>query len=341
MKNHRRKRRRKKDKTSQGRVKKLSSTEEDEINPRKATEDKELYIQDGAQLTLVDADPYSLYERTSLRQHNEAKKGDESCENILEKYEEGRKRVLKGHHKSSLPPLREKNHNRKQLTFAGEKRAITHSMFETKPGDIRTNNVAPTFENQKKLALSLSFAGIYDLEEMYLERKSTETKRDKTETLEGILKSSKNGIDTVETLDKTEDTSVGVKKCEGEIKSSEKKKCYVIKTLTLEDESPVSQRKLFPDKLILPRIKKNAQLSRSTKLTDDEYKITKAREENRLPRIGESENMIPTFADSNLKRSRSHHRRKERVHDNSFEQVYLERNIPRLPVLVNGRITLS
>lgn len=339
MKNHRRKRRRKKDKTSQGRIKELGSTEEDEINPRKATEDKELYIPDGAQLTLVDADPYSLYERTSLRQHNEAKKGDESCENLLEKYEEGRKRVLKGHHKSSLPPLREKNHNRKQLTFAGEKRAITHSMFETKPGNIRTNNVAPTFENQKKLALSLSFAGIYDLDEMCLEGKSTETRKNKK--LEGILKSSKNGIDTVQTLDNTEGTSVGVTKCEGEIKSSEKKKCYVIKTLTLEDESPSSQRKLFPDKLILPGIKKNAQLSRSTKLTDDEYKITKAREENRLPRIGESENRIPTFADSNLKRSRSHHRRKERVHDNSFEQVYLERNILRLPVLVNGRITLS
>lgn len=329
---HRGKRRKKKGKPSQGRAKELSSTEEDETNLREEEdkEDKELKPDEINLNDLVCADTYSLYARTSR------KKGKTS-ESHLEKYEEDRKLVNKGQHKSFLPPLREKRQTHKRLTFVDERRANEQSIFNTKPSwDMRNKlkNVAPALsESRNKLALSLSFAGIYDLDDM-----GVETKRNKK--LDGILKSSKEGTGDFETLDETEGTSDEVTKCDKEINASERTKHYVIKTLTLEDERPSRQKTLFQDKLILPRIKKHT-LSRLNKFVDDECKTAKAREsESMLLSIGQTENKISKFADNCSKRTHRH-RRKERVHDNSSEQFYLETNIPQLPLLVNGRITLS
>lgn len=339
MKNQKGKRRGKRGKISQGRAKELivSSTEEDEVKPRRAkTEDKDL-IADELQLPLVCEDHYSLYERTSLRQ-NWTKK---DIETPFEKCEEDRK------HKSSLPPLRDQNHRRcKQLTFEGESRANKHSILDTKPDGNRNAermDNATSSEVRQKLALSLSFVGIYDLDDMGLEGKTAETNQNKT--LDGILKSSKDETEAMRgTLDKSEGTCAREMKCENEVNTSKRTKSYVIKTLTLEDESPSRQKTFFQDKIILPGIKKNALSTRLNKIIDDERQITKARDkqsENRLPRIGQSENRIPTFSESCPKRTINSHRRKERVHDNSCEQLYLEGTVPRLPLLVNGRETLS
>ena len=337
MRNNRGKRRRKKGKTSQRRAKELSSTGEDEINLKGNKEGNA----EPVRLKLICADPYSLYERTSLRQG--ARKEHDGSETALEKCEEDRKHVSKGQHKLSLPPLRERRLDRKQLTFEDGGRVIKHSILDTKTNNkIQTDNIAVTSEGRNKLALSLSFAGIYDLDEMNLESITTNTKRNNK--LDGILKSSSDKTETKDTLGKTEGFSDGVTKSEDpEKNNNERTKCYVIKTLTLEDESPSSQRTLFQDKLVLPGIKKSSVPTHSTKGFGGECKVVaKARGENRLPRIVESENRTSTFADSCSKRTNIiAHRRKERVHDNSFEQVYLGRNMPWLPVLINGRTTMS
>lgn len=341
MRNNRGKRRRKKGKTSQRRAKELSSTGEDEINLKGNKEGNPEPLPDEVRLKLVCADPYSLYERSSLRQG--ARKENDGSETALEKYEEDRKHVSKGQHKLSLPPLRERRLDRKQLTFEDGGRVIKHSILDTKTKDkIQTDNIAVTSEGRNKLALSLSFAGIYDLGEMNLESITTNTKRNKK--LDGILKSSSDKTETKDTLDKTEGFSDGVTKSEDPEKNTtdERTKCYVIKTLTLEDESPSSQRTLFQDKLVLPGIKKNSVPTHSTKGFGGECKVVaKARGENKLPRIGACENRTLTFADSCSKRTNIAHRRKDGVHDDSFEEVYLGRNMSWLPVLINGRTTMS
>ena len=339
MKNNRVKRRRKKGKTSQRRAKELSSTEEDEINLKGSKEGKTLGPEpDEVRPKLVCEDSYSLYERTSIIQGT--RRENDGFETALEKHGEDRKHVIKGQHKLSLPPLRERRHGRrKQLTFEDEGRAIEHSILDTKTNDKIQKKIALTSEGRTKLALSLSFAGIYDLDDMNLE---VETKKNKK--LEGILKSSSDRTETQDTLYKSEGFSDGVTKSDDPKRNtSERKKCYVIKTLTIEDEGPSSQRTLFQDKLVLPGIKKNSVPIRSTREFDECKGVAKARDENRLPRIGESENTTLSFADSCSKRTNvAHgHRRKERVHDNSFEQVYLGRKMPWLPVLINGRTTMS
>ena len=341
MTNNRGKRRRKKGKTSQRRAKELSSTEEDEINLKGTKEDNAEPVPDEVRLKLICADPYSLYERTSLRQRT--RKENDGSETAFGKYEEDRKHVSKGQHKLSLPPLKERRLDRKQLTFENGGRVIEHSILDTKTNDkIQNDNITVTSEGRNKLALSLSFAGIYDLDEMNLEGKPTNTKKNKK--LDGILKSSSDRTEIKDTLDKTEGFSDGVTKSKDpEKNTNERTKCYVIKTLTLEDESPSSQRTLFQDKLVLPGIKKNSVPTHSTKGFGGERKVvTKARVENRLPRIDDSENRKLTFTDSCSKRTNIiAHRRKERVHDNSFEEVYIGRNMPWLPVLINGKTTMS
>ena len=203
-------------------------------------------------------------------------------------------------------------------------------MFETKPGDYMENRreiIAPTLsESRKKLALSLSFVGIYDLDEMYAERigKGKENKRLNTLKI--------NQDQGFETLDESEGTSHKVSPVAAKF-DKERTKTYVIKTLTLEDESPLSQQTLIQDKLILPEIKERTlPRARSDKIVYGEYKKMK---DNRLPSIGRSNNKFSCKGSERPNR----HRRKERLHDNSFERTYLETKIPQLPLLVNGRLT--
>lgn len=337
MKNHRRKQRKKKGKTSQGRAKGLSSTEENEVNPIGVEEGKE----DDVPFTLVCKDPYSFYERTSLRQASK-KEGEELEATFREKCgEKERRHVMKGQNDVSLPPLKEDRENRKRLTFH-DKRAIKHSILDSNQNNNRTDVKTEGMKN--KLALSLSLAGIYDLEDMRFKGKPAVTKENKK--LKGILKSvDYGGKEIKEMLDKAEATTFGVTKCKDDKNANDRTKYYVIKTLTLEAaESPANQRRLAQDRLVLPRIQKKFFVStRSNQRIADEYKaVTKPRAVNRLPRIGENENKNFTFADSRLKPRNTHgHRRKQRVHDNSFEQVYQQREMPQLPVLVNGRLRPS
>ena len=332
MKNHRRKRR-KKGKTNHEHAKE-NSIEADEINPQvKEMKPGEL------QFNLVPEDHYSLYERTSIRGENRKEEYVSSDESVLDKEDEEANRVIKGQRKSTLPPLKEleRNRRRKRLTFAGTRRASRHSILDTKPDDVRNdmkeNSTLTYSESHKKLA-SVSFVGIYDLDDM----SKTETKQNKK--LDGILKSSKQGTE-VEIESAEENTEERVKE-----NSLERTKGYVIQTLTLEGESLSSKRTLFQDKFILPGIKENALSTRSNNIPDDEYKTTKRRErlykdresDHRLPRIVQRENRHPKMIESSSKRTNKH-RGKLRSHDNSFEQVYLERNIPRLPLVVNGRMT--
>ncbi|CAH3179819.1 unnamed protein product [Porites evermanni] len=199
---------------------------------------------------LVCTDSYSLYERTSFRKHSEFNEAGKSFKTPLEKYNADRNN--KGHLKSSLPPLRQKRDNHKLLPFVTERHTCEHSVFETKPGDYMENKqeiIAPTLsESRKKLALSLSFVGIYDLDEMDAERtgKGKENKRLNTFKI--------NQDQGFETLDESEGTSHKVSPVAAKF-DRERTKTYVIKTLTLEDESPLSQQTLIQDKLILPEIK--------------------------------------------------------------------------------------
>lgn len=325
MKNHRGKRR-KKGKALQAHATE-TSTEANEINPLKE-EVKEMKPSD-LQFNLVCVDHYSLYERTSIRE--ETRKKHVNSELALENEREETKRVLKGQPKSALPPLKERTQRRKRLTFAGKRRASKHSILDTEPIDDRnyvkenSQNIAPTSsESQKKLA-SLSFVGIYDLDDM----SKTETK--KREKLDSVLKSGKQG-------DEVEITSEEI--AEGVEKPSERTKRYVIQTLTLEGQSPLSKTTLFQDKFILPGIKKNALWTRPHEIFHEEYKTSKRRQrahqesENRLPNIVQSGNRTP-------RSSPRSYRGKLRRHDSSFEQVYLQRNIPRLPLIVNGKMSHS
>ena len=326
MKNHRRKRK-KKGKSSQAHTKD-TSTEANEINPLKEKV-KETKPSD-LQFNVVCADHYSLYERTSVRE--EARKERANSELVLENGREETKRVLQGEPKSALPPLKERTQRRKRLTFAGKGRACEHSILDTQPVDDRNvaencqNAIAPnSSESQKRLA-SLSFVGIYDLHDM------GKTETNKKDKLDSILKSGKQGdeveISSVETVQGVEE-------------ASERTKHYVIQTLTLEGQSPLSRTTLFQDKFLLPGIKENALSIRPHKIFHDEYKTPKRRPRARKA----SDNRLPNIVESGSRTSRispRSNRGKLRVHDqSSFQQVYLKRNIPRLPLIVNGKMSHS
>lgn len=302
----------------------MNSTEEDEITRgENKAENNLMRPRDYVQLSdLFCADPYSVYERNSIRQQKKKLKKDRaSFETALgkNKYDRGRKHVFKGSKESSLPPLKEKTQNRKQLAGFGSKGcAKKHSLLN--------HNIDATSEFRKRLALSLSFAGIYDLNEMNLERKAVRTKK-RQKINKGILKSNNSeetGCEKTFTSDKSEDLGLRVTKDED---SSEMPKCYMIKMLTLEKKQSSRQ-----DKLILPKMKlKNSTSTQSAKsgLSNATKEQTK---ENRLPRIGEK------VRKKRSKRKDSHgYRKKVRFHDSSFEHDFSKRNMPFLPVLVNGR----
>ena len=320
---------------SQGQTKELSSTKEDRTNLGEEENDEYREMTKGINLgrlsltDLVCTDSYSLYERTSFRKHSEFNEAGKSFKTTLEKYNAADSNN-KGQLKSSLPPLRHKRDNHKLLPFVTERHASEHSVLETKPGDYMENKreiIAPTLsESRKKLELSLSFVGIYDLDEMYAERigKGKENKRLNTLKI--------NQHQGFETLDESEGTSHKVSPVAAKF-DKERTKTYVIKTLTLEDESPLSQQTLIQDKLILPEIKERTlPRARPDKIVYGEYKKMK---DNRLPSIGRSKNKFSYKGSERPNR----HRRKERLHDNSFERTYLETKIPQLPLLVNGRLT--
>lgn len=318
MKNQRRKRR-KKGKALQAHAKETLS-EATEINPLK--EEVREMKPSNLQFNLVCADHYSLYERTSVRE--ETRKEGANSELVLGNGREETKRVLKGEPKSALPPLKERTQRRKQLTFTGNGRACEHSILEEGRNVAENSqNIAPTCsESQKKLA-SLSFVGIYDLDDM------GKTETNKKDKLNSILKSGKQG-DGIS----FEEIAEGVEE------PSESTKRYVIQTLTLEGQSPLSRTTLFQDKLLLPGIKEKALSTRPHKIFHDEYKTSKRRQrrhresENRLPNIVQSVNRTPRISPRS-------YRGKLRARDNSFEQVYFERNLPRLPLIVNGRMPHS
>ena len=324
MKNHRRKRR-KKVKALQVHAKDTSG-EDNEINPLEE-EVKEMKPSD-LQFNVVCEDHYRLYERTSVRE--ETRKEGENFEIVLDNGREETKRALKGEPKSTLPPLKERTQRRMQLTFAGRRRAC-EQILDTQPVHGRNvaenseNTIVPNFsENRKKLA-SLSFVGIYDLDDM------CKTETNKEDNLDNTLKSSKQ-VD-----------GVGISSdeiAEGVEEASERTKHYVIQTLTLEGQSPLRRKTFFQDKFILPGIKDNGLSTHPRKIFHNEYKTSKRRHkphrkrENRLPNIVQSENRAPRITPRS-------YRRKLRAGDNSFEQVYLERSIPRLPLIVNGKMSHS
>ena len=321
MKNHRRKRR-KKGKALHAHEKETLS-EAIEINHPLKEEVREMKPSN-LQFNLVFADHYSLYERTSVRE--KTRKEGANSEFVLENNREETKRVMKGEPKSALPPLKEKTQRRKHLTFAGKRRACEHSILDTQPSEARNvaeksqNITGNCSESQKKLA-SLPFVGIYDLDDM------GKTETNKKDKLNSILKSGKQ----VKQGDEVEISSEEI--AEGGEETSERTKSYFIQTLTLEGQSPLSRTTLFQDKLLLPCIKGNALLPRPRKIFHDENKTSKRRQrlhwesENRLPKIAQSVNRIPRS-----------YRGKLRAWDHSFKQVSLERNIPRLPLIVNGRM---
>lgn len=319
MKNHRRKRR-KKGKALQVHAKDTSG-EDNEINPLEE-EVKEMKSSD-LQFNVLCEDHYRLYERTSVRK--ETRKEGENFDTVLDNGREETKRVLKGEPKSTLPPLKERTQRRMQLTFAGRRRACEHSILDTQPVHDRnvTENskctIVPNFsENRKKLA-SLSFVGIYDLDDMC-----------KTET---------NKEDKLDSKSSKQVDGVGISSDEVE-EASERTKHYFIQTLTLEGQSPLRRKTFFQDKFILPGIKENGLSTDSHKIFHNEYKTSKRRHkahrkrENRLPNIVQSENRAPRISPRS-------YRGKLRARDNSFEQVYLERSIPRLPLIVNGKMSHS
>jgi len=325
MKNHRRKRR-KKGKALQVHAKDTSG-EDNEINPLEE-EVKEMKLSN-LQFNAVCEDHYRLYERTSVRE--ETRKEGANFEIVLDNGRGKTKRVMKGEPKSTLPPLKERTQRRMQLTFAGRRRACEHSILDTQPVHHRIvtenseNTIVPNFsENRKKLA-SLSFVGIYDLDEM------CKTETNKEDKLHSILKSSKQvdgvGIRSDEIAEEVEE-------------ASERTKHYFIQTLTLEGQSPLRRKTFFQGKFILPGIKENALSTRPRKIFHNEYKTSKRRHkahrerENRLPNIVQSENRAPRISPRS-------YRGKLRARDNSFEQVYLERSIPRLPLIVNGKMSHS
>ena len=281
------------------------------------------------QFNLVCADHYSLYERTSVRE--ETSKESTNTDLVLENRRKETKRELKGEPRLVLPPLKEITQRRKQLTFAGKRRARKHSILDTKP--VEGRNVADNSktitstcsESQKKLA-SLSFVGIYDLDDM---GKTETSKEDKLESI--LTESGKQG-------DEFGTNSEEI--AEREEESSERTKRYVIQTLTLEGQSPLRRTTLLQDKLLLPGIKQNALSTRPHKILHDELKTSKRRQrplrksENRLPSIIQSVNRTPRISPRS-------YRGKLRKCDNSFKQVYLEGSIPRLPLIVNGRMSHS
>lgn len=312
---------------SQGQSKELSSAKEDRTNLGDEENNEYREMTKGINLgrlsltDLVCTDSYSLYERTSFRKPSEFNEVGKSFKTPLEKYNADRNN--KGQLKSSLPPL----------PFVTERHANEHSVFETKPGDYMENKqeiIAPTLsESRKKMALRLSFVGIYDLNEMYAERTGKGKENNRLNTLKI------NQDQGFETLDESEGTSHKVSPVAAKF-DKERTKTYVIKTLTLEDESPLSQQTLIQDKLILPEIKERTlPRARPDKIVYGEYKKLK---NNRLPSIGRSKNRIPKFSYKGSERP-NRHRRKQRLHDNSFELTYLETKIPQLPLLVNGRLT--
>lgn len=324
MKNHRRKRR-KKGKALQS-YEKETLSEAIEFNPLKEVREMK---PGNLQFNLACADHYSLYERTSVRE--ETSKESTNTELVLGDGIKETKRELKGEPKSVLPPLKEGTQRPKQLTFAGKRRACEHSILDTRePVEARNvdensqKKTSTCSESQKKLA-SLSFVGIYDLDDM------GKTETNKEEKLESILKSGKQrdqfGISPEENGERVEE-------------SSERTKRYVIQTLTLEGQSPLRRTTLFQEKLLLPDIKQNALSTRPHKIFDDEFKTSKRRQrllresENRLPNIVQSVNRTPKISPRS-------YRGKLRKRDNSFKQVYLEGNIPRLPLIVNGRMSHS
>ena len=323
MKNHRHKRR-KKVKALQVHAKDTSG-EDNEINPLEE-EVKEIKPSD-LQFNVLCEDHYRLYERTSVRE--EPRKG-ENFEIVLDNGREETKRVLKGEPKSTLPPLKERTQRRMQLTFAGRRRA-REQILDTQPVHGRNvaenseNTTVPNLsENRKKLA-SLSFVGIYDLDDM------CKTETNKEDKLNSILKSSKQG------------DGVGISSdeiAEGVEEASERTKHYFIQTLTLEGQSPLRRKTFFQDKFILPGIKENGLSTHPRKIFHNEYKTSKRRlkshrkRENRLPNIVQSENRAPRISPRS-------YRGKLRARGNSFEQVYLERSIPRLPLIVNGKMSHS
>ena len=326
MKNHRGKRR-KKGKALQVHANETLSLST-ELNPLK--EQVSEMKPGNLQFNLVCADHYSLYERTTVREAGTRREGA-NAELGLENRTEETKRVLKDEPKSALPPLKERTQRRKQLTFARRRRACEqHSILDTEPVEDRnvaenSQNITQTYsESQKKLA-SISFVGIYDLDDM------GKTKTKKKDNLKSILKSGKQGD---EVGISSEEVAEGVEE------SSERTKRYVIQTLTLEGQSPLRRTTLFQDKLLLPGIKENALSTRPHKIFHDKYKTSKRLQrrqresENRLPNIVQSENRTTRI----FPRS---YRRKLQARDNSFQQVYLESSIPRLPLIVNGRMSYS
>ena len=331
MKHQGRKQKRLKDKTCKVNGKETSLTEEDEVTRKGTGDNNSISFTDNAKMIrLFCADPYSFYERNSIREEKKKNHGGSELGSKKNRDRERKLDIKRSDDKSSLPPLTEKTLNGKQsVTFGNERRAMKHSL-------LNHTKIAVTSEFQKRLALSLSFAGIYDLDEMSRQRKGCRAK--KGQKIKGILKSSNSEVtECNETLNSHTESEDLDRRAKAE--DSELPKCYVIKTLILEKERPS-----FQNKLILPKIKGKSSVvpTKSVKSGFHCDTTTHRRKENKLPRIGKNENRTLTFAKRRSKRRDSHgHKRKVRFHNKSFERDYSRKKMPFLPVLVNGRSKFS
>ena len=272
------------------------------------------------QFSLVGDDHYSFYERTSVKL--EAKKGCKSSECSTEN--EGvqtKSKETKGQHRSALPPLKDltKSQQRKQLT----RNACGQSKLDTtlrNDGNHRKENITSTSSEKSKTLASVSFVGIYDLDDM----NNTQVNREYS-----VL-----NLDNEKKVERESDEDKSREQVE-------KTSGYVIQTLTLEGESHFNRKESLHNKLILPGIKQNKKfIGDKVETFQRRETLFKEREKNnRLPRLVHSNQRPPRIVQRFSKRIQGNRGGKTRTNHKSFEQVYLEREIPRLPLVLNGRIT--
>lgn len=275
-----------------------------------------------SQFNFFSEDHYSFYERTSVRREARKGLGCKGSESTMEN--EGLQTIsseTKGQQKSGLPPLKDlaRSQQRKQMT----RNAFGQSKLDTKPqddGNRGKENIVSTSSEKSKTLASVSFVGIYDLDDM-----------------NNTPKNRSDGVLNLEREQKVQGESNKEKPSE----QVENTLGYVIQNLTLEGKSYLSKKNSLQNKLILPGIKENK------KFIDDKFKTFKRRDtlyrerekKHRLPKLVPSDQRTPRMVESFPKRMLSNRRGKKRTHHNSFEQVYLEREIPRLPLILNGRVT--
>ncbi|PFX33383.1 hypothetical protein AWC38_SpisGene1649 [Stylophora pistillata] len=206
-----------------------------------------------SQFNFVSEDHYSFYERTSVRREARKGLGCKGSESTMEN--EGLQTIsseTKGQQKSALPPLKDlaRSQQRKQMT----RNAFGQSKLDTKlqdDGNRGKENIVSTSSEKSKTLASVSFVGIYDLDDM-----------------NNTPKNWSDGVLNLEREQKVQGESNKEKPSE----QVENTLGYVIQNLTLEGKSYKSKKNSLQNKLILPGIKENK------KFIDDKFKTFKRRD---------------------------------------------------------------